>query len=592
MAKKEAKTKSGLTIGKIKSTTDVFLSGRPALKQRWDDDFDLWRQLKYNAGKGYYSYTSNSARVLIDKLLSLINTSHLIIQIPSDELTTEDRKIASAIEKFLYGAINLNDTRLKKLGQPILRDALAWLFLVRGGAGIRTFVNKDNKGKTKIEIVPWDLYSTAYSIGADGVDWAVHKRMATRESIFKEYPNLPIAPPKEPAWYSKMFGQGGSQSGDDVAVYDYWDERENGIIVENVWAKEPEKHGCDRCPVDIIQVGSMPSVTSTNATLETEAYRGDGALAANRNIYPILNKTLSDYLAIVRRGVKTPLQFASSDGKKTLDKDIFEVEKAAVIPTERDDVIKPIIPPSMPKDADDLLAFILGETQRGGLSHISMGELNVRLSGYAISELQQSLITTLSPFIQAMERAYVSIADALIEQFASGGYKPIEVMGYTSRGVPFGYPKQEKIKTTDLEKDWRPIVKLVARLPKDDAQRMQLANIARQGDPPLMSHRDILEDYLEVQDPDQVLQRIDEQWGNRIPMVRLQKTFQAYVEAGEMLKASLVLEEMKKLMQSMEAQLPKESSVAGGKGAMQGMSPETMTMEETGVVKGASERGG
>jgi len=583
MSKEEPKTASNMELGQIVSAVEVSLSSRSTLKKRWDDDFDLYRQLDYQAGKGYFSYTSNSARVLADKVMSLLTTARLLYQIPPEDLTIDDRKLSSNIERFLYGALSLNDKRLKSLGQPILRDALAWLFLIRGGAAIRTFVNKDDKGKTTVEIVPWDLYSTAYRIGANGLEWAVHKRMATRQSVVEEYPNLKIAPPQNPSFWSKLFGAG-SRPADDLPVYDFWDKEVNGIIVGNEWAKEPEEHGCKRCPIDIILVGAMPTVISSNGTIETEAYRGESIFAANRKLYPIINKTMSDYLTLVRRGVKVPLQYGSADGKKTIDVDIYQTEKAAVISTERDDIIRPIMPESMPKDAEGLMSFLMSEVQRGGLSHISMGELNFRLSGYAISELQQTLITTIAPFVTAMEKAYESTADTLIEQFAAGGYKPIEVMGHTSQGTAFGYPRPEKIKSSDLKADWRPVVKLVAQLPKDDAQRVNLANILRMGERPLLSHREILESYLEVQDPELSLQRIDEEWGNNIPMIRLQRTFQAYVEAGEMHKAVLVMEEMKKLMQQMEAQLPQPEQGAGGGGAMGGMSPETMPIEQMGGV--------
>lgn len=561
-------------IGKIKTAHETFKNSRNILFKRWNDDFDLYRLKPYSAGKGYFSYTSNAPQVLINKLLAYLCESKLIIRIPMDELLGKDRETANNIERFLYGALNLNDERLLLLNQPILRDAMAWLFVARGGIALRTFVKKNEKNKTIPEIVPWDLYSTSYAIGANGLLWATHKRMATRESVIAEYPEFE----------GKL-----SATQDTIAVYDHWDEEKNGVIVESAWAKEPEEHGLERCPVDIILAGAMPSVLS-DTNIDTEAYRGESVLAPNRPLYPLLNKTMSDLLTLVRRGVKVPLQYASADGKKTLDVDIYQVEKAAVISTERDDVLKPILQETMPKDAAALLQILAGELQRGGLPHSTFGELGFRLSGYALSQLQGAIVTTISPFVQAMERAYTLTANNLMEQFASGGFEPVEVMGRTSTGEVFGLPKRVKVKASDLKEDWRPEIKLVPILPKDDAQMMNLANLARQGEEPLLSDQTIRDDYLEIKDSDLEQKKIEEEWGTHIPIVRLQKTFQAYMERGQFHLAALVLEEMKKLMGQMEAQLPgQRPPTGGGQGAMRGIPPETLPMEEvTEVPPGAA----
>ena len=107
-----------IKIGQVKDFAETFLNSRFTLKQRWDDDFNFYRQKPYSAGKGYISYTSNSARVLIDKIVAILGLSKLLLRIPMDDLLGKDRKIASNIERFLYGALNLNDERLAKMGQP------------------------------------------------------------------------------------------------------------------------------------------------------------------------------------------------------------------------------------------------------------------------------------------------------------------------------------------------------------------------------------------------------------------------------------------------------------------------------------------
>jgi hypothetical protein len=547
-------------IGEIKTAITKFQNTRSALRTRWDKDYDLWRMKPYNAGKGYYSYTTNSPRVLADKVIAMICQANLLVRIPTDKLLGKDREIASNIERFLYGCLNVNDERLMRLNQPILRDSLAWLATLRGGFAVRVFVKKGSKGETIPEIVPWDLYNTAYGIGADGAIWAAHTRKATQASIRDEYPDL------------KEFGK------DDVVdVIDYWDKTNNGVIVGNAWAKELEPHELDYCPVFVVFVGAAPSVIS-DIYEDTEAERLQTVYSANRLLYPSISKTLSDLQTIVRRGVKTPLMYKSADGKKTLDTDIYQVEKGAVIPLANDEDIRPIIQETMPRDAGALLQLLEGESQRGGLPATTYGELGFRLSGFAINQLQGSIITVVSPFIQAIgQRGYKLISDALMNQFASGGFEPIEVMGRTSRDEVFGYPVKQRIKASDLKADWRPEIDLVPTLPKDDAQRYQLANIARMGEPPLLSMDTIRDEILNIQDPDLEREKIEEEWGAVIPLIRLQNTFQSCIARGRLDKAALVMAEIKKIMAQMEAQLPKSTP------ARQTTGLESASMESPGA---------
>ena len=125
-----------------------FERSNQSLRKRWDDDFDLYRLLPYKAGKGYYSYTSNDPRVLVDKIIAMICQANLLIQIPPDKLSPEDREIAGNVERFLYGCLYVNDDRLLKMDYPKLKNASAWLSAARGGLGIKTYVKKDEKGET------------------------------------------------------------------------------------------------------------------------------------------------------------------------------------------------------------------------------------------------------------------------------------------------------------------------------------------------------------------------------------------------------------------------------------------------------------
>ena len=107
------------------------------LRRRWQDDFDLWRLKEYDAGKGYYSYTTNSPRTAVNKAISMLDLAKLIIKMPLDALLEDSRETASNVERLLYGVLNLNDERLLKQGKPILRNQQDFHTSLRGSEFIK-----------------------------------------------------------------------------------------------------------------------------------------------------------------------------------------------------------------------------------------------------------------------------------------------------------------------------------------------------------------------------------------------------------------------------------------------------------------------
>ena len=518
------------SISEIKSKVSSFRNDSTfiATRKRWDSDFDLWRLKSYDPGKGYYAYTSNSPRNLANKAIGMLTEAELLIRVPEEILKKEERETANNVERFLYGALNWNDEHLMRIpDQSSIRNQKAWYSVVRGGYGERIYVYKDEKGETITDIAIWDLYNTSYWAGKNGIKLAVYQSKITKDQAKDEY----------------NVGKGGSEL---VDRFECWSDEEHGVIVGNEWGTEPVKHRVGYCPVYILRVGAIPPVWQ-DLYENTGKHIGESIFAANRDIYPQFNKTISDLVTLVRRGVKVPLGVWSPSGDFNLEEDIWQVEKAASVPLRSDVVIKPLIEPSMPADAGNLINIMSGEVQRGGLSHVAEGELGFRLSGFAINQLQSSISTVIVPFAQTMERGYTIACISLLEQFAQGGFKAVEVRGRTSRNQPFGIPAAIKIKPSDIRGNWHPEIALEPVLPKDDAQRYILAQQATQGDRPLMSRRTAQESLLMLSDPDMENERIDEEFGSSLPMVRLLKSFMAAVADGNETLARTILGELERM---------------------------------------------
>jgi len=509
------------------------------LRGRWEDDFSLYRLQPYNAGKGYYSYTSNSPRVLIDKLIGLLTGAKLHIRVPISVLTDDERRIAANAERFFYGALNLNDERLFAVGLPSLREQMTWYAINRGSFFIKTFVYKNEKGKTITAVSAYDPYNVAYGQAKDGLDWIANTRKISREQAKNEF-NIDVT---------------SGQPGSLVDAIDYTDTEKYGTIIDNKWAIPLTKHDQDYNPVSLIRVGAMPPVWQKDYDY-TGTHIGESALAGNRNIYPLLNKTLSDLLTIVRRGVKPPIGVWSVGGTKTFDEDVWQVEKGTVIPLDIGDMIKPLFEPTMPADTGVVLQIIMGELQRAGVPHTSYGEIAQRLSGFAIMQLHGAIETVLQPFLTAVTRGYETVCPQLLQQFVDGKFLPIYVKGRTSRNEIFGLPKAQKIKGSDLKGDWHPEVSLLPTLPKDDAQNFYLANLARQGMTPLLSDDTIRDTMIGVEDPDLEAQKIAQQWAEELPIPKLYEAYLAALADGRSDIAENILGELRRLLAQLGGTMP------------------------------------
>jgi len=543
-------------IQEIKTAVNKFRQDAVWLKlrKRWENDFDLIRLKPYEAGEGYYSYTSNEPRNLINKAQAMLSDAKVSIRVPEETLTKEELETANNIERFDYGAININNDLNMKIDMPSIQDQMSWYATARGAVVTRPYVRKMKDGSTFPEIRVWDIYNVAFAMGKKGVQWAAYTRTASKEEIKSEY-GIDI---------DKKEG----------TITDFWDEENNGVIVENEWGKKLEKHGLDYCPVFIIRAGAQPPI-SQNSYTYSNIHVGESILASIRDIMPMLNKTMSDYLTITRRGVKPPMGIWSSGGQKGFDEDIWQVQDGKLLQFDLDDKIAPLIEPTMPENARDMVNFIMGEIQRGGISHVAQGELGFRLSGFAINQLQAALATVIVPFAKCLEQAFTVTLLSLQEQYAKGSWKPVEVRGRTSRNQPFGVPKAMKIKPKDIKADWRPEVMLTPIYPKDDAQRYQLARLAVEGDRPLLSVKTAREELIGVEDTLLEGERLAAEWAGRLPIIQLWEAFKAALADGDAEKARNIVAELERLMGAMGGQ--------GGGGGGQGFNPGGLGMASMGM---------
>ena len=483
----------------IIALVDSHYDSTEPLRTRMDDDHKLYRLEEFNAGEGFQSYTSNEPQVYADKLIAWMTSAEMVIRIPYGNSQREDRENNDSKEKFLIGLMKAADDRLISKFQPVVRNQMAWFITLRGWFAARALLVKDDDGETHTEIQPWDPLHTYWSEGKKGLAWACYKTKKTPAEI-------------KAAWGVDIESEG--QGGDDEAVdvYDFYDSEDNLVCTEDAVLKKRTKHGSDRVPVVIGPVGSQPLVqTITDAgNLDTVEDYGESCFKSSRELFEKHNFMMSVMLELTARSRKQGLKVKSRDGTKTLEEDPYK--EGSEIALGQGEDVEPLGLLEMAKESGAFMGLVSGEMQRGGLPHSIYGQLEFQLSGFAINTLRQGVETVLTPRLQALEKAYKSIFQLLCDQYITGAFKSFEVSGQDRNRMYF----KEEV-TADIIKNAGDVeVTMIGQLPQDEMSKMSMAQIAREGETPLLPDIFIRDNILGLQSADQMEDAIRTQMAERM----------------------------------------------------------------------------
>jgi hypothetical protein len=573
------------------------------LRERMANDFLLWTLKEFawdetvdqGEDKPYKTYTSNEPRAYADKIISFLVGAKLLARVPAGGTQRSDRDDDLARERFVAGMLEQADENLLMMIEPPLREQMAWFAAIRGWiAGRVVFVkdeDEDGKETTSIDITPWDPLYTYWEVGGRrGLKWACQVTNKTREEILAEWDlEIDVDDPKP-----GMFGNDG-QAEDTYKVYDWFDEEENIVVVENgAELKKATKHGAPRTPCFVVPVGAMPYIQGPDGAEGIEQV-GESVFSANRDLYEKVNEVLSTWLELVSRSKNPPIVYESESGDKTLEDNPWEA--GTEVDIARGDKITSLSLLEMSKDTGALMGMLASETQRGGLPSVAYGELSFQLSGYAIGNLGNNIEGTLQGRIRAIRDAYKLICDLGIDTYVSGKYKPMELAGRTRNRDYFS----ETITPEQVKKGGRMVYDLVPILPKDDMQKWQMAQMARDGETPMAPDEWIREHILEMEDADGITDMVLTQVAQRgLPQAQLFTLMQAAAKAGNEQVSKFYFEELLKLMHKAMNPTPQLGALppGGAPGApggggltpspdplalLAGMNPEMLTPAAMGI---------
>jgi hypothetical protein len=327
------------------------------------------------------------------------------------------------------------------------------------------------------------------------------------------------------------------------------DEEINAVCTRNMMLKKPSKHGLSRVPAFVGAVGPTPMVQSYTtddrmwSTSNGFADYGESIFQDNREIFEHTNEIMSIYLELVSRTRQGGYTLTSRDGSKTLDENPFV--EGSEVPLAEGDRLELLPLPEMTRDAAGLLSLVTGESQRGGLPHILYGETPFSLSGYAMNTLRQSIFGILQPLLIAFQNCYEQTLDILVDHYLTNQYEVMDLAGYDSKSY------FSQIITPESMVGLPPFeIEVIPDVPQDEMAKVQMAQMMRDGQVPLMSDRDIHEKILEVRDTGALQDRINEQLAERmLPMAQIYNLMVSLENTGRSNEASMYYGELLSMLQ-------------------------------------------
>jgi len=484
-------------IDKVESHYDA----TEPLRNRMDRDFSLYRLDPYDAGDGYQSYTSNEPSTYADKIISFVTGSEMVARIPNVSEKEEDREKNNKKEKFFLGILKSADERIKRHSMPSIKNQLAWYITLRGWYAGRALLVKDKDENTYVDITPWDPMHTYWGLGSEGLEWACYKVKKSKDLVESQY-NIRL--PRNEDYDDE----------DWIDVYDYYDKEMNTVVLSNGRvAKKPTPHGADEVPVFLGPVGSAPMIQALNDMTpidDTIADYGESIYKHNRENYEKNNQIMSIMLELTSRARRQGLKIISRDGTKSLDEDPYK--EGTEISLAQGEDIQPLGLMEVARETGSFMGLISGEMQRGGVPHTLYGDIQFQLSGFAINTLRQGIDSIISPRIEALENAYKKICMIIFDQYMSESFDSMELSGQDMNRQYF----KEKISPKDIKGTGDIEITFVGQLPQDDLTKMNMAQIARDGESPLLPDIFIRDKILGLQDTDMIDDAIKEQTAERI----------------------------------------------------------------------------
>jgi len=473
---------------------------------------------------------------MTDKIISYLIEAVMVVRTTFNAKDADSRKSGVAFEKFLRGCVRMANDRLTSLTNPHLQNQISFYIGVRGWFAGKAIFNKSNE-QVQCEIDVWDPMHTTWDIGDMGINWMAHSRYRSASSIYNMYG-------------VDFSEQNAGVEEEDIEVIEYIDKQIRCVVAHDKYLVKPVEHkitdgfGNPQCPGFLGYVGPSPMVQGKDDKNSSMEFVGESVLGQVRNLIDIHNKSMSDWMTLVRRAVKHPLILRSRDGRLRLMDDPYK--EGTNIQLKEGENIELAPEMKLVADAAAFVGLVNSDFQQGTLPDVVFGDIKFQLSGHAANILRSGASHQIIHRLEALGDAFYQIGQLLRWQYQSGKYGTIQFTGQMEELKEF---YDEEVLPEDIKKAGNLSVTFKNSLGLEDPARFSTAQMLREGDMPMAPDSYIWDKILDVEDPDSFKKEILAQQAQFAePKATAFAMWEGLTDTGQEVEAQFYLEQIKRIM--------------------------------------------
>tara|TARA_Y100000310_G_scaffold209135_2_gene209746 strand:+ start:1073 stop:2977 length:1905 start_codon:yes stop_codon:yes gene_type:complete len=524
----------------------------------------------------------------------------------------EEQERMNKSERFAMGVMREVDRVHRLTGGHHWERDKDW-YILSGGYAVFPLVQRGAGGHTEFRAALWDPMEVFPEYGEEGLRFVARVYYTDAQSV------------KVRAGRNKDWNRDAVfhlRDDERVEVINaFWLEEEgvfNSVIAHGTEMKRPtlEKIFGNEIPIVIgpssgAPFRQFPGLDSFARTdFDWSAAVWEGFLSNNRETFKDID-TLISYMAKIVKDNAQPLHIETTlTGMPKIRPQ--DIGRKKVQTYQRGEDVRPVPPPTSPREREELLSYFLGLIQRNGLSFTAFGSLGMEISGVTLDSLINATQSVLAPFKESSEYVSAQIITSLMDQFRRGKFKDVSLQTRLQQKNVGERLFIEDFSAKELPKTAFVDVNKPLALPDTRLSRIQAVRAAYGDNRPMLSEQTAMEALLEDIVPDFHLEqrRIFEDDAANSPdakviaVIRGLKATQARLRASGMPEDVEQADLLEEIIQSRLAQFRQqivgaEQREAGieAQRAVQGarireQAPQVQPPEASGVPPGALSPGG
>ena len=593
---------------------------------------DLVQQAKPH---GYRRYISNDPQTAIDAAVSIStrNDSYWQIDTPTGA-PKEVRQRIGRIEQALAGLVDDMDELFILRGEMRLWTQVAYMALLRGwvvGKFHVTEFAREAGRPTPLMAEMWDFRFCYPNFDGIGLGYILVEKHTTFSELRNQYPEAveDLADTTDPnadcikvEYWSNTRGERAGVTGvmarigpgtrctaGSAGVSLAFSRSQQPGAAADRWLIPPYRHGYtpEELPVVCIPVNGIPlkvkphpgsvigermaqradrlslQAPSWHSPAGWVAEMGRSILAHVEEQVPQYNELIATIFQHFSMGTYPTWAIKTQTGNAPN----WEPGLNKVIPLRLEEDVQRFDPAPVSPDAYRLLDILQEEKQKGILSNILQAVVPFQGTGILFQQIANAALNALQPFTQGMRDFGTQMSSHILAQMRVADVKEMELFGRSTRSyfhLTFD-PKEE------LDRKYKPVPVFKPALPDDYNIRAQTARILLDPRRPVMSLFTVLENVLQVEDPEGEIDRIFEDIAQMDPVIVLERIADTLERFGETELAERIREQQFRAKFVEDLKMRQLQAASGGEAVIPGQGPETGVPSATGAITGRPGQG-